>query len=246
MIPRDRLMLGMVELATHEDATFLVVVREFAVEMAAGAVLGVAGAMVLLQLFRRVRLASEGLYPVFALALAGSLYGVTALAHGSGFLAVFIAGLVLGDLRHPLKEEIETFPHTAMAALAELVVFIALGLTVSLGSVAAEDWADGTLLALALALIIRPLVVAITLAFTRLSLNELAFIAWSGLKGPSRSCLRYRRSWRGRRLRARLLNGLRRGSLSVLGQGTLLPVVARMLRIPVTANPPAPAERAST
>ena len=237
-------MLGMVELATHEDATFLVVVREFAVEMAVGAVLGVAGAMVLLQLFRRVRLASEGLYPVFALLWPG-VSMECALAHGSGFLAVFIAGLVLGDLRHPLKEEIETF-HTAMAALAELVVFIALGLTVSLGSVAAEDWADGTLLALALALIIRPLVVAITLAFTRLSLNELAFIAWSGLKGPSRSCLRHSPFLEGRRLRARLLNGLRRGSSVGAGAGDAPASRGRMLRIPVTANPPAPAERAST
>lgn len=240
------LMLGMVELATHEDATFLVVVREFAVEMAVGAALGMAGAVVLLQLFRRIRLPSEGLYPVFALALAGSLYGVTALAHGSGFLAVFIAGLVLGDARHPSKEEIETF-HTAIAALAELVVFIALGLTVSLGSVAGEDWADGALLAIALALVIRPLVVATTLAFARLSFYERAFIVWSGLKGAVPILLA------AFAVLGEVADSERVYSmvfvvvlLSVLGQGTLLPVVARILRIPVTANPPGPAERAST
>jgi cell volume regulation protein A len=240
------LMLGMVELATHKDATFLVVVREFAVEMAVGAALGVAGAVVLLQLFRRVRLASEGLYPAFALALAGSLYGVTALAHGSGFLAVFIAGLVLGDLRHPFKEEIETF-HAPLSVLAELIVFVALGLTVSVGSVAGEDWADGALLALALALVIRPLVVAITLAFARLSLNERAFIAWSGLKGAVPILLA------AFAVLGEVADSERVYSmvfvvvlLSVLGQGTLLPVVARILRIPVTADPPGRAERAST
>jgi cell volume regulation protein A len=54
-------------------------------------------------------LTSEGLYPVLTLVLAGLLYGLTALAHGSGFLAVFIAGLVLGDARTPYKGEIERF-----------------------------------------------------------------------------------------------------------------------------------------
>jgi potassium/hydrogen antiporter len=240
------LMLGMVELATHEDATFLVVVREFAVEMAIGAAFGAVGAVVLLQLFRRVRLASEGLYPVFALALAGSLYGVTGLAHGSGFLAVFIAGLVLGDVRHPFKQEIETF-HTVLAALAELVVFVALGLTVSLGSVAGADWADGTLLALALALVIRPLVVAVTLALARLSWNERAFVAWSGLKGAVPILLA------AFAVLGEVADSERVYSivfvvvlLSVLGQGTLLPVVARTLKIPVTAHVPRRATRAST
>src|SRR5919109_4265945 len=58
------LMLGMVELATHDDASFWVVGREFAVEMSVGLVLGLLGALVLVPLLRRLRLPSEGLYPV--------------------------------------------------------------------------------------------------------------------------------------------------------------------------------------
>ena len=69
------LMLGMIELATHDDASFLVVVREFAVEMSVGVVLGLLGAAVLIPVLRRVRLPSEGLYPVLAIVLAGALYG---------------------------------------------------------------------------------------------------------------------------------------------------------------------------
>jgi cell volume regulation protein A len=64
------LMLGMIELATHADSSFWVVVREFAVGMSVGVVLGLLGAAVLIPVLRRVRLPSEGLYPVFALVLA--------------------------------------------------------------------------------------------------------------------------------------------------------------------------------
>jgi potassium/hydrogen antiporter len=64
-------------------------------------------------LLRRVTLSAEGLYPVLALAVAGFLYSVTSLAHGSGLLAVFVAGLLLGDARLPYKSEIERFHGTA-------------------------------------------------------------------------------------------------------------------------------------
>src|SRR3954452_3966559 len=120
------LMLGMIELATHDDATGWVIAREFVVEMAIGTAVGVAGGLLLLPLLRRLTLPSEGFYPVLALALAGALYSAGALARGSGFLAVFIAGLILGDARLPYKREIERF-HGALATLAEIVVFVALG-----------------------------------------------------------------------------------------------------------------------
>jgi len=176
------LMIGMIELATHDDASLFVVVREFAVEMAIGTAMGVAGAYVLLPVLDRLRLPSASLYPVLALAFAGALYGATALAHGSGFLAVFIAGLLLGDRQTPSKEEIERF-HGSLAALAELVVFVALGLTVNIGSLSADVWFEGLVLALVLAVVARPLVVAATLAPARFAWRERAFIAWSGLKG---------------------------------------------------------------
>ena len=75
------------------------VLREFAIEMAIGTAAGLAGAFLFVRVLRGIHLKNETLYPVFALVLAGLLYGVTALAHGSGFLAVFIFGLVLGNVR---------------------------------------------------------------------------------------------------------------------------------------------------
>jgi potassium/hydrogen antiporter len=70
---------------------------------------------------RHVRLPSEALYPVFVAVLAAVLYAVTSLAGGSGFLAVFVAGLLLGDASIPYKTEIERF-QGSLAGLAEIVV----------------------------------------------------------------------------------------------------------------------------
>ena len=73
-------------------------------------------------------LPSEGLYPLRTVASALILYGIASLAHGSGFLAVFVAGILLGDARAPYKREIERF-HGALASLGEIVAFVVLGLT---------------------------------------------------------------------------------------------------------------------
>ena len=231
------LMLGMIELATHDDASFLVVVREFVVEMSVGVVLGVLGAFVLMPVLRRVRLGSEGLYPVLALVLAGALYGATSLAHGSGFLAVFILGLVLGDARTPYKGEIERFSGS-LASLAELAVFVALGLTIDISALPGEVWLDGIVLALVLALLARPLVVLLTLGAARLSWAERAFITWSGLKGAVPILLA-----------AFAVLGNVAGAervygvvfvvvlVSVVGQGTLVPFVARALAIAIRERP---------
>jgi cell volume regulation protein A len=227
------LMLGMIELATHDDATAWVIGREFAVEMVVGAAFGFAGAKLLIPALRRLHLPSESLYPVLALVAAGSLYGVTALAHGSGFLAVFLLGLRMGDARLPFKGEIERF-QTSLATLAELVVFVALGLTIHLDALSARDWLEGLAITAVLGLAVRPLVVAVTLARADLGRNEKTFIAWSGLKGAVPVLL----------AAFGLLGHVDEGEriygivfvvvlASVLLQGTLVPYVARWLRIPM-------------
>jgi len=177
------LMIGMLELATHPDATFWVVVREFAVEMAVGLAIGVAGAFVLIQAARRIELPNPALIPLLTLAAAGVIYGVAAVAHGSGFLAVFVAGILVGGVELPLKRDVERF-HTSLASLAEIVVFVALGLTVnnvSLGD--STVWLDALLLSALLAFVARPLVVAPLLWPAKLRRGERLFVMWSGLKG---------------------------------------------------------------
>ncbi len=176
------LMLGLLELATHSDATFWVVVRVFCEQMSIGLAIGIAGGLLESVLLRRVALPSAGLHTVRTLALAGVVYGATTVAHGSGFLAVFVAGLIVGDVRAPFKHEIEVF-QDGLATLAEVVVFIALGLTVGISSLTASRWLDGLAIAAFLALVARPIVAGALLAPTRLRRGERLFVTWGGLKG---------------------------------------------------------------
>jgi potassium/hydrogen antiporter len=177
------LMIGLIDFATSDSASTWTVVDEFALEMSVGLVVGLVGAWLLLLFMRRVRLPSEGLYPLRTLAAAGLIYGLASIFHGSGFLAVFIAGLVLGDLDIPYKRRIRRF-QTALASLAEIVVFVALGLTVNATQLLDDNiWLDGLILGVAVAFIARPLGLALLLAPMKLRVGEKLFIAWSGLKG---------------------------------------------------------------
>ena len=236
------LMVGMIDLATHPDSSFFVVVREFSIEMAVGAAFGLAGAKLLIPTLRGLRLQSEGLYPVLALVLAGALYAATAISHGSGFLAVFIAGILVGDERLPYKGEIERFSGS-LASLAELVVFVLLGLTIPIGSLPARTWLDGAVLAAGMALIARPLVVLLTLGRARLSRGERTFIAWCGLKGAVPILL----------AAFAVLDGVDGAEhlygvvfvvvlVSVAAQGTFVPYVARRLQVPMRDRPRLPWE----
>jgi potassium/hydrogen antiporter len=177
------LLIGLVEFATTDDGSFWDVVREFVLEMSIGLAVGIAGTALLVLFMRRVPLPGEGLYPIRTLASAGLIYGLASVAHGSGFLAVFIAGLALGDLDIPYKRQIRRF-HTSLASLAEIVVFVALGLTVNLTELFEDGiWLDGLLLAVLLAFVARPLALAPLLAPLRLRTGEKLFIAWGGLRG---------------------------------------------------------------
>jgi potassium/hydrogen antiporter len=177
------LMIGMIELATEDDGNLWIVVEEFLVEMSVGLAIGVAGALVLLPVFRRVHLTSPTLYPIRVLAGAGIVYGLASVAHGSGFLAVFVAGILLGDLALPRKGEIESF-HRSLAALAEIGAFAALGLSVGYSDLdEASVWLEGLALAVILAFVARPLAIAPILLPLRLTRGEKLFVVWGGLKG---------------------------------------------------------------
>jgi cell volume regulation protein A len=176
------LMLGLIELATHADATFWIVVRVFFEQMGIGLVIGIAGGLLEAQLLRRLELPSAGLSTVRTLALAGLVYGIATVAHGSGFVAVFVAGLLVGDIEAPFKAEIEVFQE-GLAALAEIVVFVALGLTITISEIGTQRWLEGIAVAAFLAVLARPAALAPLLAQVRLRRGERLFVMWGGLKG---------------------------------------------------------------
>ena len=98
----------------------------------------IAGGLGAARLMRKVALPDRSLYPLRVIAFAGVIYGVAALAHGSGFLAVFVAGIVLGDIAAPHKGEIERFLGS-LANLGEIAAFVALGLVDRPGEIE-RDW----------------------------------------------------------------------------------------------------------
>jgi cell volume regulation protein A len=153
----------------------------FVQQLGIGAVAGGAVGWLAVQAFRRARLATTGLYPVASLAVVALAFGAADVLHGSGFLAVYIAGLMMGSAQLPARQTVGAF-HDGLAWVAQLAMFFTLGLLVfpsQLDSIALQ----GTLLALVLVFIARPLAVMIATAFTPLSLRDRAVLGWAGLRG---------------------------------------------------------------
>lgn len=156
---------------------------EFAVQMAVGAGVGVLGGLALLKLRRGSRLPSPALHLIRALAGALAVYGLATVLHGSGFLAVLLAGVIIGDAEGRHKAEFEQFTG-ALASLAEITTFSVLGLTVALRQL--PDHSDlwiGAAIAGLLILVVRPVFVGALLVPVRMPRAEKLFVLWSGLKG---------------------------------------------------------------
>ncbi len=217
------------------------IVVTFVLQMVVGAWIGTMAGWLLLAFMRRVPLPSEGLYALRVLAAVLVIFGLATVAHGSGFLAVFVAGIMIGDERAPYKREIQRF-HSSLASLAEIVAFILLGLTVHLsGLPAGHAWAIGLGLAALLAFVIRPLLVGLLLLPVRLKRGERLFVLWTGLKGAVPVLL-------GTYIVQSGTGGASRAyeiifvvvAFSVVVQGGLVPTLARRLRVPLQIIEPEP------
>ena len=234
------LMIGIIEYATSDGGSRWAIAEEFAVQMAVGLVVGIAGGWLLVPLMQRVTLPREGLYPIRVLTAAGVVYGVAQVLHGSGFLAVFITGLLIGDVHAPYKTEIDRF-HTALASLGEIAVFVALGLTVVGPTRVWDDLPEAIVLAIVLALVARPLAVGVLLYGVRLRRAEKLFVMWGGLKGAVPILLA------ALAIVANVQDSLVIYNVvfvvvtfSVIVQGSTIPIVAKRLGIPMRVVEPEP------
>jgi len=228
------LMIGMIELATVPEAGIADVAWEFLREMGVGLAVGAAAGFLLLHSLRRIPLPDRSLYPLAVVLAAGGIYGVTAVAHGSGFLAVFVAGIVIGDAAFPRRIEVRHFT-SSLADLGELAVFVALGLTIDLGYIfAGAIWWQGLVLAVLLGFVVRPLVVTPLLLPSRLSRGERLFVTWAGLKGAVPILLASLAVVAGTDQAMQIYEIVFVVVLfSVVVQGTLVPVVAERLGVPM-------------
>jgi cell volume regulation protein A len=158
------------------DALWLAA-SELSIGLLVGLAVGAAGVLVL----QRVTLPSAGLYPVASVAVAGLAFGGADSLHGSGFLAVFLAGLVMGSASSPARRTIVTF-HEGLAWVAQLGLFLLLGLLVfphDLLKIAPE----GAAIAVVTALLARPL--ASLLVAVGFTLPERLMLGWAGLRGAT-------------------------------------------------------------
>ena len=156
---------------------------QFGLQMVVGAAVGILGGVVLGKLMRHIALPNEALYSVRTIAFAGLVYAAATLLHGSGFLAVLLAGVLVGDVHAPFKREIRQFS-AGIASLAEIAAFSILGLSVPLDVVLEPSvfW-TGIAIAALLILVIRPVLVGLLLIPVKLRLGERAFVLWAGLRG---------------------------------------------------------------
>jgi cell volume regulation protein A len=216
-------------------------VGHFALQLAVGGVVGLGGGWLLLQIMRRVPLPNEALYPVQTIAFALLLYGVATALEGSGYLAVFLAGILVGDQRAPYKREIERFAG-ALASIAEIVAFVVLGLSVDISSVFHDHrlW-TGLGLAALLIVFVRPVLVGLVMLRTRLSRGERFFVLFSGLKGAVPILLGTYVVAEGTAHASEIYDVIFVVVfVSVVLQGGLVPAAARLLKVPMRVVEPEP------
>jgi len=175
------LVLGFIEWISSPsyglDDMSVLFVRQVAIGMVAGLVFG----WLAMRAMRSVELGTPGLYPVASLTVCALAFGGADVLGGSGFLAVYLAGVVLGSSELPAKRTITAF-HDGLAWLAQLAMFLTLGLLVfpsDLAGIAVE----GLVLALVLTVLARPVASVVATAFGRFSVAERVMLGWVGLRG---------------------------------------------------------------
>jgi potassium/hydrogen antiporter len=154
---------------------------EVVLQLAVGAAFGLAAGFGGRTLLRWSRLPAAGLYPVLSLAVAALAFGLPTLLSGSGFLAVYLAGIVLGSGRIPHRASLGQF-HDAAAWCGQVTMFVMLGLLV-FPSHLPGIFGEGLALALLLAFVARPAVVILCLLPFGFTLREAVFVGWVGLRG---------------------------------------------------------------
>ncbi|ETK30976.1 potassium/proton antiporter [Microbispora sp. ATCC PTA-5024] len=169
--------------APSMGGTLLETISELAIGSAIGLAVGPAGVYAL----RRVALPASGLYPIAVLALAFVAYSGAALLHGSGFLAVYVATLVLGNARLPHRAATRGFAEGA-AWLAQIGLFVMLGMLATLAELP-QVLVPALVAGLVLVLFARPVSVVVSAVLVRLlrigvlSWREQVFLSWAGLRG---------------------------------------------------------------
>ncbi len=224
------LTLGFIHLLTHPDASLIELIPRFFWQMILGGAAGYGMGKGIVYIVNHLKLEFEGLYPVLTVSLVALTYGGVSWMGGNGFLAVYLAGLIMGNQKVIHKRSLIRF-HDGLAWLMQIAMFLTLGLLV-FPSRLIPVMGSSLLTAAFLIFVARPASVFVSLFFTRMTRREKTLVSWVGLRGAVPIVL----------ATFPLLAGIPEAELifdlvffivltSVLLQGTTIPLVAKWLGV---------------
>lgn len=168
-------------LITSPQSSPILLLPKFVMEMGLGFVLGAFLGWISVKILNRINLDYDGLYPVLFMTFVILIYSITVFFKGSGFLAVYIAGIIAGNSRFIHKKSLIRF-NEGLAWLMQITMFIALGLLLKPSGLIPYI-IPGTVAAACLMFVARPVSVYLCTAFSGMKFNEKTMVAWVGLRG---------------------------------------------------------------
>ena len=237
------LTLGTIGVVTGTSGSAVDLLGLFALQFGIGVLGGIGIGFAATWATNHINLDHPGLYPVLAISFGLLSFGLSAVLGGSGFLAVYLTGIVLGNGPIVFRRGIFLF-HDAAAWLSQIILFVMLGLLSFPSRLLSVAW-EGLLIAFVLIFVARPLAVFVTASPFRFSTRELSFLAWVGLKGAVPITLATFPLTAGVPGSELLFNAVFFVVLvSAVTQGWSLPLVAQWLKLgePATVSPPVSVE----
>lgn len=175
------LTISLTTLLTDSDATIPGLIANFFRQMILGAIAGYLMGLFMVNIINRIKLEVDGLYPVLVLSLMFLTFGATHFIGGNGFLAVYLAGIYLGNKQFIHKKSLIRF-YDGQAWLMQIILFLTLGLLVYPSQIVPLI-GTGLLISLFLIFLARPIGVYLSLLFFNMKHREKIFISWVGLRG---------------------------------------------------------------
>jgi len=175
------LTISFISLLTAKNMNTVILIPKFLLDMGVGALAGYLMGKIIVPFIKRLKLGYEGLYPVVMISLVLLTYVTAVFLKGNGYLAVYLAGIMLGKADFPNKRIIARF-HDGLAWLMQIAMFVTLGLLVFPSHIVPLI-GSGTLLAFLLMVVARPISVFLCLLPFKMSLQTKTMTAWVGLRG---------------------------------------------------------------
>ncbi len=175
------LTIGIIQFIQEPSTDFWSFLWLFILQFGLGGIVGLSMGQLIVYLMNKIKFDYEGIYPVLFLAFAGMVYAATNIIGGSGFLAVYLAGVIVGNKEFVHKKSLKRF-FDGLAWLSQIGMFLTLGLLVFPSKLLAIT-GIGLILSAVLMFIARPIAVLFSLIFSKIGLKEKLFTSWVGLRG---------------------------------------------------------------